>query len=130
MRVADMELEEREVARIMGAMRVGFGVAMFVAPNKVAKSWTGDRTVSLPSTLALRGMAARDIAIGLGLVKAVELGTPTRGWLEAGAFSDAGDAVATLMAWRELGGVRRLFWLAVEAGAAVVQMQLAEALDD
>lgn len=130
MRVADMELEEREVARIMGAMRVGLGVAMFVAPNKVAKSWSGERAESLPSTLALRGMAARDIAIGLGLVKAVELGTPTRGWLEAGAFSDAGDAVATLMAWRELGGVRRLLWLAVEAGAAVIQMQLAEALDD
>src|ERR687895_2756632 len=103
MRVGEMELEDREVARVMGALRVGVGVAMFVAPNKVAKSWTGDGTESLPSTLALRGMAARDIAIGLGLVKAVELGTPTRGWLEAGAFSDAGDALATLMAWRELG---------------------------
>jgi hypothetical protein len=130
MRVGEMELEDREVARVMGALRLGVGVAMFVAPNKVAKSWTGDGTESLPSTLALRGMAARDIAIGLGLVKAVELGTPTRGWLEAGAFSDAGDALATLMAWRELGGVRRLFWLAAEAGAAVVQIQLAEALDD
>lgn len=130
MKVGEMELEEREVARFMGALRVGLGVAMFVAPNKVVKSWTGDGTQSLPSTMALRGMAVRDIAIGLGLVKAVELETSTRGWLEAGALSDAGDAVATLLSWRELGGVRRLFWFATEAGAAVLQMQLAEALDD
>jgi hypothetical protein len=75
-------------------------------------------------------MAIRDVAIGLGLVKAVELGGPTRGWLEAAALSDAGDAVATLFAWRELGGVRRLFLVAVEAGAAVLQMQVAESLDD
>jgi hypothetical protein len=125
-----MELEDVEAARILGAIRVGVGAAMFLAPNKVAKSWTGDDSVSLPSTLALRGMAVRDMAIGIGLVKAVELGTSTRGWLEAGALSDAGDALATLMSWRELGGARRLFWLAVEAGSAVLGMQLAEALDD
>jgi hypothetical protein len=130
MRVGEIELEDREVARFMGALRVGLGVAMFVAPNKVAKSWTGEGAESTPSTLALRGMAVRDIAVGLGLVKAVELGTSTRGWLEAAALCDAGDAVATLMAWRELGGVRRLFFFATEAGAAVLQMQLAEALDD
>jgi hypothetical protein len=130
MRVGEMELEDVEAARVLGALRVGFGAAMFLAPNRVAKSWTGDDTVSVPSTLALRGMGIRDIAIGLGLVKAVELGTPTRGWLEASALADAGDAVATLMSWRELGGARRLFWLAAEAGAAVLAMQLAEALDD
>jgi hypothetical protein len=130
MRVAEVELEDREVARIAGAVRVGLGVATFLAPHRAARFWTGESGESLPSTLAARGMAIRDIAIGLGLVKAVELGGPTRGWLEAAALSDAGDAAATLFAWRELGGVRRLFLVAVEAGAAVLQMQLAETLDD
>lgn len=130
MRVGEMELEDVEVARFMGALRVGLGVAMFLAPNKVARSWTGQRDESLPAKQALRGMAVRDIAIGLGLVKAVELESPTRGWLEAAAFSDAGDAAATVVSWREFGNVRALFWLAVEAGSALLHMQLAQALDD
>lgn len=130
MRVGDTELEDVEVARFMGALRVGLGVAMFLAPNKVVSSWTGQRDESLPAKQALRGMAIRDIAIGLGLVKAVELQSPTRGWLEAGAVSDAGDAVATLMSWREFGGIRGAFWFAIEAGSALLHMQLAEALND
>ncbi|HEY7873909.1 MAG TPA: hypothetical protein VIG64_02185 [Actinomycetota bacterium] len=130
MQVGDMELEDVDVARFMGALRAGLGVAMFVAPRKVVRSWTGEEGESLPSTMALRGMAVRDIALGLGLAKAADSGGRTRGWLEAAALSDAGDAVATLFSWRELGGVRRIFWFAVEAGAAVLQMQLAEALDE
>jgi hypothetical protein len=130
MRVGEMELEDRDVARFMGALRAGLGVAMFVAPRKVARSWSGEEADSLPTTLALRGMAIRDIALGLGLVKAVDSGSATRGWLEAAALADAGDAVATLFAWREMGGIRRLFWFGTEAGAALLQMQLAEALDD
>lgn len=63
-------------------------------------------------------------------MKAVDSGGATRGWLEAGALADAGDAVATLFSWKELGGVRRLFWFAIEAGAAVLAMQVAESLDD
>ena len=130
MRVGEMELEDVEVARCLGAVRAGLGVAMFVAPRRVAQSWSGESNDALPTTLALRGMAIRDIAIGLGLVKALDSGGRTRGWLEAGALSDAGDAVATLFAWREMGGVRRLFWLATEVGSALIHAQLAQTLED
>ena len=130
MRVGEMEVEDLQVARMLGAVRAGLGVAMFVAPRRVARSWTGANDEGVPTTLALRGMAARDIALGLGLVKAVDSGASTRGWLEAGAMSDAGDAVATLFSWKEMGGIRRLWWFAIEAGTAVFAMQLAEALED
>jgi hypothetical protein len=130
MRVGEMEFEDVEVARFMGALRVGLGVAMFVAPNRIAKAWTGEDDQSLPTTQAMRGMAIRDIAIGLGLVKAVELETSTRGWLEAAALADAGDALATLLEWRRFGGLRGLLWFATEVGAGLLQMQLAQSLDD
>lgn len=57
MQLGEMELEDVQVARTLGAVRAGLGVAMFVAPRRVARSWTGDDDESLPSTLALRGMA-------------------------------------------------------------------------
>jgi len=37
-------------------------------------------------------------------------------WLRVGALSDAADAVSTLVAFRELGSVRRLFGAATAAG--------------
>lgn len=130
MRIGDTELEDVEVARFLGALRVGLGIGMFLAPRRVLKTWTGEADRSLPSTLALRGMAARDIALGMGLLMAIENGSPQRGWLEAGALADAGDALATLADWRRMGGIRGLFWLIAEAGSALVESRLAQTIDD
>jgi hypothetical protein len=130
MQVGEMELEDVEVARFLGALRVGLGVAMFLAPRRVLKTWTGEGDGSLPSTVALRGMAVRDIALGGGILLAIENDAPKRGWLEAVALADAGDAVATLVDWRRMGGLRGLFWFAVEAGTALVEAQVAQTIDD
>lgn len=129
MRIGEAELEDLEVARFLGALRVGFGVAMFLMPRRVLKTWTGERAGDLPSTLALRGMAGRDLAIGMGILMAIENGTPVRGWLEGAALSDAADALATLADWKRMGGLRGLFWLTVEAGTALVEAQLAQTID-
>lgn len=130
MRLGEMEMEDLEVARFFGALRLGFGIGMFLMPRRVLKTWTGVPGDALPSTLALRGMAGRDIAIGMGLLMAIENGKPKRGWLEAGALSDAADATATIMDWKRLGGLRGAFWLAVEAGSAFLQSQAAATIDD
>jgi hypothetical protein len=49
-------------------------------------------------------------------------------WLKAGALSDAADAVSTLVAFRELGSVRRLFWAATAAGTTALGLRLAGAV--
>jgi hypothetical protein len=92
--------------------------------------WTGSEDADFPVDLVARGMGARDIALGVGTLIALESGANPRGWLEAGALADAGDAIGTLAAWGDLPGLRRLLLLASEVGAALLGAQLAAALDD
>lgn len=130
MRLGEMEMEDLEVARFFAALRLGVGLAMFLAPRRILRTWTGESGDALPSTIALRGMAGRDIAIGLGLLMAIENDAPKRGWLEASALSDAADATATILDWKRLGGLRGAFWFALEAGSAFIQSQAAATIDE
>jgi hypothetical protein len=47
--------------------------------------------------LLARMLGARDIALGLGTVIALDKGAPVRGWLEAAALADAADCVTSLL---------------------------------
>ena len=124
-----MEMDERETARTLGIARIVVGSAMFLMPNLVAKLWTGERADGVSADLGLRGMGARDVALGLGLVMALDRGAPVRGWLEAGVLSDSADAVGTLMNWRDLPAWRSLPLIAAEVGTALLGSRLAQELD-
>jgi hypothetical protein len=91
--------------------------------------WIGQQAKPYPTNMMLRGLAARDAAIGVGLLVALDSGTPVRGWLEAGALSDAGDAIGTLTSWRSLPGFRRLALLTMQAGFSLMGLMLADSLD-
>ena len=123
-------MNEREMARMLGLARLAIGVVGFLAPTKTIRGWIGQEAKPYPTNMVMRGFAARDAAIGIGLLAALEKDGPVRGWLEASALSDLGDAVGTLAAWKDLPGLRRLVLLGVEVGSAVVGMQLAAELDD
>jgi hypothetical protein len=123
-------MDEKETARLLALLRVLFGAGLFLAPRKATRMWTGSDDVEFPVDVAARGMGARDIALGIGTLIALESGANPRGWLEAGALSDAADAIGTLAAWRDLPGIRRLLLLGSEVGAALLGAQLAAALDD
>ena len=123
-------MNEKEMARILGLIRTGFGVVGFLAPTKTIRGWIGREAKPYPTNMIMRGFAARDAAIGIGLLAALENDGPVRGWLEASALSDLGDAIATVGSWKDLPGFRRLLLLAGEAGAAALAMQLAAQLDD
>ena len=121
--------DEIELAQAFGFVRMILGAAMFLAPRRAASGWTGDRSEGVITTLAMRGMGARELALGLGTLLAIERGAPVRGWLEAGVLSDSADAAGTLMQWGELGTPRALFWLTTEVGAAWAGSRLAQVLD-
>jgi peptide-methionine (R)-S-oxide reductase len=61
--------------------------------------------------LFARMLGARDIALGLGTVIAIDRGKPVRGWLEGSALSDSVDCVACIAAREHMSP-------AVSAGAA------------
>ncbi|MEA2435284.1 MAG: hypothetical protein QOG54_2741 [Actinomycetota bacterium] len=123
-------MDERDTARLLGLARLVLGAGLYLAPRQVTRMWTGSEDADFPVDLVARGMGARDIALGVGTLIALESGANPRGWLEAGALADAGDAIGTLAAWGDLPGLRRLLLLASEVGAALLGAQLAAALDD
>lgn len=124
-----IDVDDRELARMLGLARVALGIASFIAPTRFVRIWTGERSDAAVTTMAVRGLGARDVAIGVGLLNAIENDGSARGWLEASALSDAADAVGTLAEWGRLPGLRRLGMVALEIGSAIVGLRLAANLD-
>ena len=122
-------MNAKDTARMLGLGRIAIGVVSFLAPTKSVRAWIGQEAKPYPTNMIMRGMAARDIALGAGLLVALENDGPARGWIEGGAMADAGDAIGTLAAWKDLPGLRKVALLAIEVGAAVVAMQIADELD-
>lgn len=118
-------MEDRELARLLSATRVGFGTLFLLAPRFLARAWVGEGAAQPAAKALARALGARDAALGLGALLALQHGESTRGWLEAAALADAGDAVATLIAWRHLPAPRRWLALAGSAGALYAGISLA-----
>jgi hypothetical protein len=72
-----------------------------------------------------RAFGARDLAIGLGVVIALDRGAPVRGWIEAGALSDGVDTLATLFAGGSIHPAIRWPAFAVGASSLATGVQLA-----
>jgi hypothetical protein len=123
------EFTDEDVARLLAWGRILFGGFALLAPRRFERMWVGDATEGTPSHMAIRGLGGRDVAIGLGILKAMEQGGRVRGWLEAGAVADASDALGTLGAWGELPKWKALPLFLLEVGAAYVGMQTAETID-
>lgn len=123
-------MTDREMARVLGLVRVGIGAIAVLAPTKFMRLWIGQEAKPYPTNMVVRGLGVRDVALGVGLLAALENDGEVRGWLEGMALSDLGDAVGTLASWKDLPGFRRLGLLALEVGSAAVGMQLAAALDE
>ncbi len=89
-------MNEREIARILGLVRVVLGGVGVFAPQKFMRLWIGREAKPYPTNMVLRGLAIRDVALGIGLLAALEKDGDARGWLEGMALSDLGDALGTL----------------------------------
>lgn len=122
-------MEERDLARLLAWGRIGIGAASALMPSTVARVWTGRAQPSFPTNMLAKGMGARDVALGAGLLVALEGNGSVKPWLMAGAAADAADAAGTLGSWGELGRLRGLGLLILEVGAAVIGFSLADSLD-
>jgi hypothetical protein len=79
--------------------------------------------------LFARMLGARDIALGLGTVIALDRGKPVRGWLEGSALADSGDFIACLLARDEMPQSAFAMAAAAAAGAAGLGILLSRRLD-
>ena len=92
------------------------GAAFVLFPGLAGRMWIGTPAASRPVKVLARAFGARDLAIGLGVVIALDRGTPVRGWIEAGALSDGIDTAASLLAGGSIHPATR--WPAIAVGAA------------
>ena len=118
-------MDKKETARLLGFVRFVIGAFLFLFPGWSARMWLGRENDSDAMRMAVRGLGGRDMAIGLGIVSAIENDEPAGGWLAASAAADASDALGTLVHGGTLPVGKRFVAFAIEAGAAVIGFQLA-----
>ncbi len=110
----------RQLALGVAGGRLALGLVALVAPDRPTQPWIG-RTGEGPARRVLaRALGARDVALGLGALAAARQGGDLRLWVAAAGLADAGDVVATLLAFPHLPKVGRLAVLAAAGGAALV----------
>lgn len=121
-------MDARQLARTNGIGRAVIGAALVAAPAVAARGWVGDDGGPAVRVIG-RALGIRDLALGAGLLQALDSGAPVRPWIAAAAAADAIDAAATLLNWRDLPPVGRALILALAAGSAVQMGALAATYD-
>ena len=113
----------RRGAVAVAAGRVALGLAALGWPSVPARPWVGAAADDLAARVFGRALGARDLALGLGALTALQRPAAEPGsasaWVAAGALSDALDVAASLASWRELPRMTRWLVAATAGGAAL-----------
>jgi hypothetical protein len=113
-------VEQSDIARAVAAGRVLIGTALTLAPGPAAAGWIG-RDSSRPGSQAMiRGLGARDLGLGLGVLYAASSGSSLRPWLAASALADAADFAATVIHGDKFPSTGRIGALAIAGGSAII----------
>ena len=119
----------RALARLVGAGRVAVGVTALVSPVAVTEPWIGSLARAPGVRVFARAMGGRDIALGIGTLRAVTRpGDEARTWVALGGVADTVDLLATAFSFAKLPR-RRWAILVVTAAAAVASFRAATALE-
>jgi hypothetical protein len=118
-------MEPRELALWHARGRQIVGAAFVAGPGLAGSAWIGSDARRRPVKVLARAFGVRDLAIGLGVVIALDRGTPVRGWIEAGVLSDAIDTAASLLAGSSIPPAIRWPCVALGAGSAALGAWLA-----
>jgi hypothetical protein len=107
----------RHGALAVAAGRVAIGVTALAWPAAPSRPWVGAAADDLAARVFGRALGARDLALGLGALAALQgEDASASAWVAAGALSDSLDVVASLASWRELPRIGR--WLVAGSAAA------------
>src|ERR1700731_3459790 len=110
----------RRGAMAVAAGRVALGVTALAWPAVPARPWVGAAADDLAARVFARALGARDLALGLGALTALQAQDASASlWVAAGALSAALDGAASLAWWRALRRVGRWLVVGSAAGAAL-----------
>jgi hypothetical protein len=122
-------MEPRDVAIALARGRIGLGAVALVAPGLASRVMFGRGGSRTGTRVLARMLGGRDVALGLGVVIALDRGAPVRGWLEASALADGVDLAACLLARDELPPATFVNTVALAGGAALGGIWLSRQLD-
>ncbi len=120
-------MENRRVIALLSIARVGVGTALVLAPRRMGRNWVGAVADDPRAALVIRGFGARDLALGLGTLRAMQRDEPLTGWVQMAAFGDACDAVAGIAGASSVGILRTIPTVVSAAAAAVLGARVASA---
>jgi hypothetical protein len=113
----------------MAAGRVALGVSVLAAPERVMSHWLGKDNARLGGVKDLgRGLAARDIALGLASLQTLDDPVVGPRVILACAFADGIDALATVLERDSLPPAGVLGTVAIAGGSAVAGLFFAHRL--
>lgn len=120
----------RAGAMALLAVRVGYGVGLMLAPERVTRAWLGADAQRPAAQVALRGLGARELALHGAALVAARKGRPVRGWLAVSAAGDVADIAATAVGRSGLpaGAARKT--LVVAGASALASGAVATALGE
>jgi hypothetical protein len=95
-------MDDAALALSLARARIAIGAVAVAFPGLATRAMSGGRESSGIAPLFARMLGARDVALGLGTVIALDRGAPVRGWVEGSALSDAADCLACLLARKHL----------------------------
>jgi hypothetical protein len=95
-------MEPRDLAVGLAGGRIAIGVVSLLVPGVVGRAMMGPDGDSGGTRLFLRAVGARDLALGIGVLAALERAAPVHGWLRASAVVDGFDAAGSLLARHHL----------------------------
>ena len=110
-------------------LRVVYGAALIVAPERLSLRWLGPAAGAPPTQVPLRGLGAREIVVHGAAIAAALRGAPLRPFLAASVAGDVADIVATVAGRRGLPDGAAPATLAVAGGSALLTAGLAAAVE-
>ncbi len=122
-------MEDAKLAILAARGRIVIGAVAVVAPGLAARVMGGRRGSEGVAPALARMLGARDVALGLGVVIALDRGAPVRGWLEGSALSDTVDCLACVAAREQMPPRASRAAAGLGAASAALGMFLSRRLD-
>jgi hypothetical protein len=102
------------------ALRVAYGAALIVAPERLGRRWLGPAAATGATQVPLRALGARELLLHAGGLAAAARGGSLRPWFAASIAGDLTDIAATVVARRELPDGAAGLTAAVGGGSALL----------
>jgi hypothetical protein len=122
-------MQLRSLARGLALNRIQYGAGLTLAPGLFGKAWLGSAAEDERTKVFGRALGARDLALGVGALLALDDADAARRWFAGHALADAADLVATLVAGHRIPTAPRLYALTMAAGSTAIAVAYAVAPD-